>query len=71
METFVLDALVTLPWCFEDEPTAWTDGLLDRLRSGDQIAVPAHGPTEISSRMLIGAAQEAYPVGTHPELFSR
>jgi hypothetical protein len=42
METFVVDASVTLPWCFEDEATAWTDGLLDRLRGGDQIEVPAH-----------------------------
>ena len=42
METFVVDASVTLPWCFEDEATAWADGLLDRLRGGDPIAVPAH-----------------------------
>jgi hypothetical protein len=42
METFVVDASVTLPWCFEDEATAWTDRLLDRLRSGDEIVVPAH-----------------------------
>jgi hypothetical protein len=34
-----VNASVTLLWCFEDEATAWTVGLLDRLRGGDQIAV--------------------------------
>ena len=33
MATFIADASVTLPWCFEDEATAWTDSLLDRLRA--------------------------------------
>ena len=50
---FVVDASVTLTWCFEDEATTWTDGLLDRLRNGDQIVVPAHWPTEISNGMLM------------------
>jgi predicted nucleic acid-binding protein len=50
---FVSDASVTLSWCFEDEATPWTDGLLDRLRSGDQILVPAHWPTEISNGLLM------------------
>jgi predicted nucleic acid-binding protein len=50
---FVVDASVTLAWCFEDEATTWTDGLLDRLRNGDRILVPAHWPTEISNGMLM------------------
>jgi predicted nucleic acid-binding protein len=50
----VVDASVALSWCFEDEATAWTDGLLDRLRSEDRIIVPAHWPTEISNGMLMG-----------------
>lgn len=50
---FVADASVTLSWCFEDEATARTDSLLDRLRNGDQIIVPAHWPTEISNGMLM------------------
>jgi predicted nucleic acid-binding protein len=50
---FVADASVTLSWCFEDEATPWTDGLLDRLRNGDQILVPAHWPTEVSNGLLM------------------
>jgi hypothetical protein len=41
---FVVDASVKLAWCFEDEVTAWTDGLLDRLRNGGKVVVRAHWP---------------------------
>jgi predicted nucleic acid-binding protein len=68
METFVVDASVTLPWCFEDEATVWTDRLLDRLRSGDEIVVPAHWPTEISNGLLMALRRKHIPLG-HPELF--
>jgi predicted nucleic acid-binding protein len=50
---FVVDASVTLAWCFEDEATTWTDGLLDRLRIGERIVVPAHWPTEVSNGVLM------------------
>jgi len=68
MATFVADASVTLPWCFEDEATPWTDSLLDRLRHGDDIVVPAHWPTEISNGMLIGLRRKRIQPG-RPELF--
>jgi predicted nucleic acid-binding protein len=44
---------VTLPWCFEDEATTWTDSFLERLRAGDSIIVPAHWPAEISNGLLM------------------
>jgi hypothetical protein len=68
METFVVDASVTLPCCFKDEATAWTDRLLDRLRSGDQIAGPAHWPIEISNVMLMALRSKRIEPG-HPESF--
>lgn len=68
MATFVADASVTLPWCFEDESTAWTDGLLDRLRNGDRIAVPAHWPTEISNGLLMALRRRRIQPG-RSELF--
>ena len=52
MAAFVADASATLPWCFEDEATAWTESLLDRLRGGDRMVVPAHWPAEVSNSML-------------------
>lgn len=50
MAIFVVDASAALAWCFEDEQTSWADGLLERLRQGDEIAVPAHWPTLVASR---------------------
>ena len=68
MAVFVVDASATLAWCFEDEATAWTDGLLERLRSGDRILVPAHWPTEISHGMLVALRRKRIQPG-RPQLF--
>ena len=68
MEAFVVDASVTLPWCFEDEATPWTERLLDRLRGGDQILVPAHWPIEISNGMLMALRRKRIQPG-RSELF--
>jgi predicted nucleic acid-binding protein len=53
MAVFVVDASAALAWCFEDEASSWSDGLLERLRQGGQIVVPAHWPTEISNGLLV------------------
>lgn len=42
MAIFVVDASAALAWCFEDEANTWTEGLLERLREGDRMVVPAH-----------------------------
>ena len=68
MESFVVDASATLPWCFEDEATPWTEGLLDRLRAGDRLVVPAHWPTEISNGMWMAVRRKRILPG-RPELF--
>jgi len=68
MATFVVDASVTLAWCFEDEATVWTDGLLDRLSAGDRIAVPAHWPTEVSNGLLMAFRRQRIPPN-RPEMF--
>jgi predicted nucleic acid-binding protein len=68
MATFVADASVTLAWCFQDEATAWTDGLLDRLRLGDRITVPAHWPTEVSNGLLMALRRKRI-LPERPDLF--
>jgi predicted nucleic acid-binding protein len=68
MSTFVADASVTLPWCFQDEATAWTDSLLDRLRNDERISVPAHWPTEISNGLWMAFRRGRIP-SDRPELF--
>lgn len=58
MAIFVLDASAALAWCFEDEASSWTDGLLERLRQGDQIIVPAHWPTEVLNGLLVASRRK-------------
>lgn len=58
MGVFVVDASAALAWCFEDEASGWTDGLLERLRQGDRIVVPAHWPTEILKGLLVASRRK-------------
>lgn len=58
MAIFVADASAALAWCFEDEANSWTDGLLERLRQGDRIVVPAHWPTEILNGRLVASRRK-------------
>jgi predicted nucleic acid-binding protein len=58
MAVFVVDASAALAWCFEDEANSWTDGLLERLRQGDRIVVPAHWPTEILNGLQVASRRK-------------
>jgi predicted nucleic acid-binding protein len=49
---FVIDTSVAMAWCFEDDATEATDGVLDRLRD-EQAAVPAIWPLEIANVLLV------------------
>ena len=58
MPGFVADASATLPWCFADEATPWTEALLDRLRSGEELTVPAHWPTEVMNGLVMAVRRK-------------
>lgn len=47
---FVVDASITLTWCFEDESTETTDAVLRRLFLEGGIA-PAHWPLEVANSL--------------------
>ena len=49
---FVVDASMTLAWCFEDQSTPQTESILDRLVD-DMAIVPALWELEVSSVLLI------------------
>jgi predicted nucleic acid-binding protein len=53
MARFVVDASVTLTWCFEDEATEWSDALLSQPKSGGEAVVPAHWPAEAANSILM------------------
>jgi predicted nucleic acid-binding protein len=50
---FVLDASVAVAWCFEDETTKFTEGVLDLISAGAEALVPSIWPLEISNALLI------------------
>lgn len=53
MPGFVADASATLPWCFADDATPWTEALLDRLQAGEEVLVPAHWPMEVTNGLVV------------------
>jgi predicted nucleic acid-binding protein len=53
MAGFIADASASLPWCFEDEATTWSEALLDRVTGGEPLIVPAHWMPEIANAMYI------------------
>jgi predicted nucleic acid-binding protein len=50
---FVVDASVTMAWCFEAETTSETEALLERLRETSGV-VPVVWPLEVANIMLVG-----------------
>lgn len=49
MPAFVLDASMTLAWCFEDEATDFTDDLLEQLRAGGEALTSSIWPLEVAN----------------------
>jgi predicted nucleic acid-binding protein len=49
-----LDASVTLSWCFADEQTPASIGVLDLLKAGDQLLVPSFWCSEVLNSLLVG-----------------
>src|ERR1022692_2193095 len=54
MTGIVIDASVTLAWCFPDEQTPTSLNVLDRLKTGEQALVPAFWSVEILNTLLLG-----------------
>jgi predicted nucleic acid-binding protein len=50
----VLDASVTLSWCFPDEQTALSLNVLDRMKAGELAFVPAFWSLEVLNSLLVG-----------------
>lgn len=53
MQGVIVDASAALPWCFAEEATPWTESLLNRLESGEEIRAPAHWPIEVMNSLVL------------------
>ena len=58
MSGIVLDASLTLSWCFPDEQTALSTKVLDLLNTGEQAVVPAFWSVEILNALLVGEKRQ-------------
>lgn len=54
MSHIVLDASITLSWCFPDEQSALSMQVLDRLTAGDEAVVPFFWSLEVLNSLLVG-----------------
>jgi predicted nucleic acid-binding protein len=50
----VIDASITLAWCFTDEQTPLSLQILGRLNGGDQAVVPLFWKLEVLNSFLVG-----------------
>lgn len=51
---FVVDASVTLAWCFQDERTPFSEAVLDLLAANGEAVCPAVWPLEVTNALLVG-----------------
>ena len=54
MSGIVVDASVTLSWCFPDEQTPLSLKVLARLKAGEQARVPSFWSVEVLNSLLVG-----------------
>jgi predicted nucleic acid-binding protein len=54
LSSIVVDASVTLAWCFADEQTPLAVKVLLRLKAGDQALVPSFWSIEVLNSLLVG-----------------
>jgi predicted nucleic acid-binding protein len=67
----VLDASVALAWCFADESTAFTEGLLDLLANGGEAVTPAIWPFEVANALLAGEKRQRITVAQATSILRR
>lgn len=53
MPDFVLDASLTLAWCFDDESTPFTDSVQIALQTNSTCIVPPIWPSEVANGVRI------------------
>jgi predicted nucleic acid-binding protein len=59
---FVLDASVTLAWCFPEESTTHTEAVLDLLANGAEAITPPIWPFEVANALLVGERRKRVTV---------
>lgn len=63
----VVDASVTLAWCFDDEASPAADAILERVVEEGAIA-PAHWPLEVANGLRTAERRQHVEAGSLPQL---
>ena len=71
IKRIVLDASVTVAWCFEDENTPFTEGVLDLLSAGTEVLTPAIWPFEVANALLVAERRKRITVAQVTALLRR
>jgi predicted nucleic acid-binding protein len=67
----VLDASVAVAWCFADECTAYTEGVLDLLASGAEALTASIWPFEVANALLMGERRKRISVAQVTKVLQR
>jgi predicted nucleic acid-binding protein len=62
IKRLVLDASVAVAWCFPEESTPFTEGVLDLLASGTEALTAAIWPFEVANALLVGERRKRISV---------
>jgi len=62
IKRIVLGASVAVAWCFEDETTGFTEGVLDLLSAGTEVLTPAIWPFEVANALLVAERRKRITV---------
>ena len=71
IKRMVLDASVAVAWCFEDESTGFTEGVLDLLSTGTEVLTPAIWPFEVANALLVAERRKRITVAQVTALLQR
>ena len=62
MSRFILDASVTLCWCFENQATEYSEAIFERLAGGEEVSVPFMWPVEVANVLVTAERRKALKV---------
>ena len=62
MSRFILDASVTLCWCFENQATHYSEAIFEMLAGGDEESVPFIWPLELANVLVISERRRSLTV---------
>ena len=68
---FVLDASVAAAWCFDDETTPFTEGVLNLFSRGAEALTPAVWPLELANALLMAERRQRLSLAQVTALLGR